>query len=261
MQKSERRVLMNDDLDNKDWIGKVVDVNDPELMGRCKVRVFGVFDKLPDEHLPWSFPSANNTFAGGDGGYAFISVPKIGTLVKIRFANGDRYSPEYSGIVNISPSVQDEISGSYEGSHVLVYDVDEDMKIFYTPGKGLRFALLQSNITINPDKSITIEHADSKSIIELNGPNITVSSQTEVKVTTETATIEAKNVVVDHADTIELGKGAAERLVLGDTFLTLFNTHTHITGAPGAPTAPPSVPMTSTAHLSGKDAKPVVKTK
>ena len=260
MQKSERRVLMNDDLDNKDWIGKVVDVNDPEFMGRCKVRVFGLFDKLPDEHLPWSFPAANNTFAGGSGGYAFISVPKVGTLVKIRFANGDRYSPEYSGIVNINPDVQSEISGSYEGSHVLVYDVDEDMKIFYTPGKGLRLALLQSNITINPDKSITIEHADSKSIIELNSDIITIVSQKEVKVTTETATIEAKNVIVDQADTIELGKGAAERLILGDTFLKLFNSHTHI-GNLGAPTAPPSVPMTSAAHLSGKNAKPVVKTK
>jgi hypothetical protein len=232
MQKSERRVLMNDDLDNKDWIGKVVDVNDPEFMGRCKVRVFGLFDSLPDAHIPWSFPAANNTFAGGTGGYAFISVPKVGTLVKIRFANGDRYSPEYSGIVNISPEVQNEISGSYEGSHVLVYDVDEDMKIFYTPSKGLRLALLQSNITINPDKSITIEHADSKSIIELNGTSISIVSQESVKVSCKKAVIDSPN--------IELGEGAVESLIKGDAFKLIWDTHTH----PG-PNLPPSAPLPS----------------
>jgi hypothetical protein len=252
MQTNERSYLLSDDLGSKEWVGIVVDANDPELMGRCKVRVYGIFDTLPDEHLPWSFPAANNTFAGGEGGYAFISVPKIGSLVKIKFANGDRYSPQYLGLININPDVQEEISGTYEGSHVLLYDVDEDMKIFYTPGKGLRIALLQSNLTINPDKSITIEHADSKSIIELNGENINVTSQTEVKVTSQ-------KVIIDHTDTVELGAGAVERLVLGDTFLTLFNSHTHL-GNMGLPTSPPVIPMTPAQHLSGKTAKPVVKT-
>ena len=252
MQANERSYLLSDDLGSKEWVGLVVDATDPELMGRCRVRVYGIFDTLPDEHLPWSFPASNNTFAGGEGGYAFISVPKVGSLVKIKFANGDRYSPQYLGLININPDVQAEIGDTYEGSHVLLYDVDEDMKIFYTPGKGLRIALKQSNLTINPDKSITIEHADSKSIIELNGENINVTSQTEVKVTSQ-------KVIIDHTDTIELGAGAVERLVLGDTFLTLFNSHTHI-GNMGLPTSPPVIPMTPTQHLSGKTGKPVVKT-
>ena len=226
MQANERSYLLSDDLGSKEWVGLVVDANDPELMGRCRVRVYGTFDTLPDEHLPWSFPAANNTFAGGEGGYAFISVPKVGSLVKIDFANGDRYSPQYTGLVNINSEVQAEISDTYEGSHVLLYDVDEDMKIFYTPGKGLRIALKQSNLTINPDKSITIEHADAKSIIELNGSSINIVCQ-------ETVTVTAQKAIVD-AKSIELGAGAVESVILGDSFKAVFDAHTH----PG-PNLPP----------------------
>lgn len=253
MQKSERDVLLKDDLGGKDWIGKIVNVTDPEFMGRCKIRVFGVFDTLPDEHLPWAFPATNNTFAGGSGGFGYISVPKIGTLVKVRFANSDRYSPEYYGIVNIHPDAQAAIQDSYEGSHVLVFDVDENIKIYYTPSVGLKITLQESNITINADKSITIEHADSKSIIELVGDKINITAQ-------NTVTVTAQKVIVDHTDTVELGAGATEKLVLGDAFQTLFNTHTHI-GNIGAPTSPPTKPMTPVEHLSGKGAKPVVKTR
>jgi len=231
MQENERSYLLSDDLGSKEWVGLVIDASDPELMGRCRVRVYGIFDTLPDEHLPWAFPATNNTFAGGEGGYAFISVPKVGTLVKIKFANGDRYSPQYTGIVNINPEVQSEIGDSYEGSHVLLFDVDEDMKIFYTPSKGLRITLKQSNITINPDTSIVIEHADSKSIIELNGSKISVASQETVIVTTQKAIVEATS--------IELGAGAVESLILGDSFKAIYDLHTH----PG-PNLPP-IPLPS----------------
>lgn len=46
---------------------------------------------------------------------------------------------------------------------------------------------------------------------------------------------------------IDLGAGAAERLVLGDTFMALFNSHTHPTGV--GPSGAPIQPMGSS-HLS-----------
>ena len=55
--------------------------------------------------------------------------------------------------------------------------------------------------------------------------------------------VKSDKVIIDHASTIELGKGATEKAVLGDKLLTLFNTHTHI-GNMGAPTSPPTKPMT-----------------
>jgi hypothetical protein len=41
-----------------------------------------------------------------------------------------------------------------------------------------------------------------------------------------------------------LGQGAAQKVVLGDMFMALFNSHVHPTSSPGAPTAPTTMPMT-----------------
>jgi hypothetical protein len=39
------------------WIGKVVDLNDPLSLGRCRVRIFGYHGEekdIPNEDLPWA---------------------------------------------------------------------------------------------------------------------------------------------------------------------------------------------------------------
>jgi hypothetical protein len=39
------------------WIGKVVDIDDPLTLGRCKVRIFGYHGEekdIPNEDLPWA---------------------------------------------------------------------------------------------------------------------------------------------------------------------------------------------------------------
>lgn len=247
--------LSKEEILGKIFIGEIVDNDDPDQEGRCKVKVFGMFagDDLAPEDIPWAQPFGRKMFAGGDGGYADISVPKIGTYVRVQFAEGDIMSPEYTSIQTVNGVVKAEIQDTYLNSHVLAYDVDEEMKIFYTSGKGLVIHHKESQVIINPDSSITIEHKGGESIIELIGSAINVVSQ-------ETVTVTSKKVVVDHTNVIELGAGASEKLVLGDAFLAYFNTHTHIANL-GAPTSPPIVPMTAAQHLSGKGATPVVKTK
>jgi hypothetical protein len=59
--------------------------------------------------------------------------------------------------------------------------------------------------------------------------------------------------VID-ASSIELGEGAAEAVIKGNTFQSIFNAHTHI-GNLGAPTSPPIVP------LSGSELSQITKTK
>lgn len=36
------------------YLGEIVDVNDPLREGRCKVRVFSMFDTLPIEDIPFT---------------------------------------------------------------------------------------------------------------------------------------------------------------------------------------------------------------
>jgi hypothetical protein len=218
-----------DDLVGTSWLGEVVDIEDPQKVGRIRVKVYGKFDDLEKESIPWAYPGTNNT-AGSASGGGFHSVPKLGSIVSIKFDNGNIYHPEYFFNQKISEEVKTEISNSYSNAQVLVYDTvtEGSLKIFFTEEKGLMIDYKSNQINIKPDNSITI-----KSSADLN--------------------VECVNMIVDHAKSIELGKGAQELSVLGNSFMTLFNNHTHV-GNLGAPTSIPISPMTN-AQLSQKQVK------
>jgi hypothetical protein len=235
-----------DNLDGTVWLGEVMDVADPLFLGRAKVKVFGKFDQIPTEDLPWAYPG-NNMTGGSDSGGGFFSVPKVGSIVSIRFDQGNLYHPEYYFIQKISNEVKAEIESSYENAHIIVYDTVTagSLKIFFTEAKGLMFDYQETQINIKPDKSVLIQTASGDSKIEiLDDGTLNVTHKNDINITTDKAVnVKAKEVIIDHASTIELGKGATEKLVLGNKFMSLFNSHTH-TGNLGAPTSPPIKPMT-----------------
>jgi len=229
------RTLSPSSLIGRNFIGKVVDNNDPEKEGRCRVMIFGMFEsedptydgngnpsgkkktELPTDAIPWAHPAGRKMFAGGKGGFADISIPKIGTIVQVRFSEGNIYSPEYTTIQNINDVVQGEITDSYLNSHVLAYDVDEDMKVFYTPSKGLEMYLKKSHITINPDSSITIEHAETDSIIELVGPNINITANSSVNITANSLIKgEATEVAMNGSSVTKLGPAPTYSAILAE---------------------------------------------
>ena len=75
------------------YIGKVVDNGDPDKVGRCKVRVFGIFnEEISDADLPWAIPEFS--FIGSTVG-SFI-VPPVNTLVNVYFNHGNLYEPVYT---------------------------------------------------------------------------------------------------------------------------------------------------------------------
>jgi hypothetical protein len=237
--------MYNYDIDNRDgldlldkqFLGVIEDIKDPRKEGRAKIRIVAIHDDIPTADLPWAYPKAKSMYFGKDGKAGSVSIPKVGSIVAVRFDNGNPYSPEYFAIHELAQDAKDHLSqdGEYEGSHLILFDGDQELKLWFSANKGLTFQLKDAKINIDKDNLITIE-------------------------TTGNVVVKAKNVTVDHTNVLELGKGASEKLVLGDTFLQLFNQHTHL-GNLGAPTSPPTVPMTLIQHLSGKGTNPVVKTK
>lgn len=217
-----------DDNKNNTWLGEVIDIEDPLKSGRIKIKVFGKFDLLSKEDTPWAYP-ANISNAGSASGGSSFSVPKLGSIVSVKFDNGNIYHPEYYYHQKLSDEALAEIENSYPNAHIIIYDTvtEGSLKIFFTEEKGLMLDYKENQINIKPDNNIVITTKES--------------------------------VIIDHAKTIELGKGATEKVVLGDAFMALFNQHTHV-GNLGAPTSPPVVPMTPAQHLSGKTQQPVVKT-
>jgi hypothetical protein len=252
--------IVNDDLYSTPWLGEVVDIEDPQKIGRIKVKVFGKFDLLTPEDIPWAYP-ANNVTAGSDSGGGFFSVPKLGSIVSVKFDNGNLYHPEYYYVQKLSNEAKAEIENSYENAHIIVYDTITEgfLKIFFTEEKGLMFDYQESQINIKNDKSIVIQTASGDSVIEMlddgtlnitHANMINITSEADVNVKCENVNVEAnadvnikcQNAIIDHAGSIELGKGAFEPAVLGDQMTALFNSHTHI-GNMGAPTSPPMAPM------------------
>ena len=270
-----------DDLLGTTWIGEVVDIEDPNKVGRIKVKVYGKFDDIPTADIPWAHPGMNSTAGSASGGGHF-SVPKKGSIVSIKFDQGNIYHPEYFFNQKISDEVKSEIAGSYTNAHVLIYDTitAEFVKVYFTEKKGLMLDYKTSIVNILPDKSIVLENASKKGRIEMldDGTinitqkndinikgdakwNVKITGDTSMKVSGKTSIDTSGNtliksggsVTIDHASSISLGAGAAQSLVLGEKFMALYNAHTHV-GNLGAPTSPPMSPMTPS-QLSQKSVK------
>lgn len=222
------------------FVGRVVDNDDPNREGRCRIMVFGVFDfeepifdkeekptgevvkkELPTDDIPWSYPKGNRFFSGGGGGYGDLSVPKIGTIVSVDFCDGNIYSPEYHSIMNINADMQAAISGSYLNSHSFGWDSDEQLRVYYTPENGMEIFLKDSHITINSDASITIEHASSDSIIELVGPNINITANSSVSITSNSLIkAESTEVAINGSSVTKLGPAPTYSAILAEPLWT-----------------------------------------
>jgi hypothetical protein len=189
---------------NKYFMGIVEDVADPRKEGRCKVRIFGIHEDLPTADLPWAYPTPKSMIFGAGGKSGSISIPKLNSVVAIRFNGGNIYAPEYFAIHELADDIKEEAQSEYEGSHFILFDGDQELKIWFTLNKGLTIQLKGASININQENLITVK-TDNK-------------------------------VVVDSPQ-IELGAGATESVILGDAFKVLFDTHTH------ADLTPPLVPL------------------
>ena len=115
---------------SKDFLGRVAYNEDPTFSGRCKVQVFGLFDTFEIENIPWFTPQSSTIFSSGNG-FGNISIPKVGTIVRVRFPFGNIYSGEYSNIQNIDPALIDEIKDDYQNTHVMLYDSEKDLIVIY----------------------------------------------------------------------------------------------------------------------------------
>lgn len=158
--------LFKDNLRDSHWLGEVVDNIDTDGLGRCKVRVYGKFDLLEVEDIPWSMPS--NALVSGA-----YSVPNIGDIVSVYFDNGNIYAPFYKNQARVNSTLKSEVldnSSNPENVTSLVYDSTKGIRVYHSPENGLVIT------TGNGPKSDPAIRVSNDGKIYLNADDIFISS-------------------------------------------------------------------------------------
>jgi hypothetical protein len=210
-------------------LGEIVDINDPLKQGRARVRVFGFFEDLEIEDIPWAEQISGLSFSSSRGN-GNISVPRVGAVVNVQFDGPNYYKVFYEFEKETSPDLLAEISDSYEGAQSLMYDTEAQpglLKLIYTRKKGLILGLGDATVQLD-----TQDGGQLRVVIQMGRDQIRMED----------------NKVIINSNNIELGENAVEAVIKGNTFQNYFNSHTHI-GNLGAPTSTPVVPSTPN-HLS-----------
>jgi len=223
----------------KTYLGKIVDNRDPLYQGRARINVFGFFDDIPTEDLPWAEQISGLSFGGNFGG-GNISIPRIGSIVAVSFAEDNYYKMNYHYVKEIAHDLLAELKeeNSYEGTQSLLYDSEAQpgtLKMIYTRKNGLVFQLGDATIQLDTQDSGT-DKEKLRVKIKMNDDEIRMEKSG------------GKQKVIIKSDNIELGEEAIEKIILGSSFLTFFNNHTHPTGV--GPSGVPVIPMTDIQHLS-----------
>lgn len=201
--------------------GVVTDVSDPKKIGRIRARVPAVLGEQLDSG--WALPCVP---AGGGKERGMLFLPQVGDTVWIEFAAGDVSRPIWVGTFWGAPDSTggaDDL-GSETGPEAPTGDGGKDA----TTTLGVLKTKSGHELTFDDDGEVVLlANGNGKSSIRF----------------------EQDGSVVITAEKIKLGASATEKVVLGDTFMQFFNTHTHPTGV--GPSGPPTQPMASN-HLSAK---------
>ena len=200
-------------------LGEIVDINDPLKQGRARIRVFGFFDDLEIEDIPWAEQISGLSFSSSRGN-GNISIPRLGTIVNVQFDGPNYYKLFYEFEKETSPDLLEEISDSYEGAQSLWYDIESSpgpLKLFYTNKKGVVFSLGDAKIQFD-----TQDGGNLRVLIEMGQDQIVMEN----------------NKIIVNSSNIELGERATQSIILGDAFKTFFDAHVHAGAG-----SPPLVPM------------------
>ena len=200
-------------------LGEIVDINDPLKQGRARIRVFGFFDDLEIEDIPWAEQVSGLSFSSARGN-GNISIPRVGATVNVQFDGPNYYKCFYEFEKESDPALLEEIADSYEGAQSLWYDVEAEpgtLKLFYTKKKGMVLSLGDAKIQLD-----TQDGGQLRVVIEMGKDQIKMENSK----------------VIINSNNIELGEGATQAVILGDAFKQFFDVHVHASAG-----SPPVVPM------------------
>lgn len=160
---------------DKTYIGTVEDNKDPKRIGRCKIRVFDIFDEkdkdgkyeISAEDLPWATPwkdiNGNN-----------FNLPEVGKVITVIFEDGNKNMPIYVSSdhynVNLEKKLEQLPEADYLSMKALIYD--HKTQIYVNDVEGLKIDHKFNNINIK-EQSININLKDNFGKVNIGSPNST----------------------------------------------------------------------------------------
>jgi hypothetical protein len=146
---------------NKTYVGVVEDNQDPDKMGRVKVRVMDVFDDIELEDIPFATPWKD---LNGNG----FNVPEKGKIVMVVFDQGNIDSPEFIYAdhynVNLENKLKSLSNVDYVSMKTLLFD--HKTQIYVNDTEGLKIDHKYNNINIT-NSGIDINLKDNNSNLNI----------------------------------------------------------------------------------------------
>jgi len=205
--------------------------------------------------FPWFDPGMKtewcrvcNLYAGN--GYGSFFHPEKDDEVLVAFVQGDmRWPIVLGGLYNgqdnpptARTADKDQKLLRTKGGHEILMDDTSSEKHVQVKTNGGHTADFNDQ-----DRKVEIKTAAGHTVtLDDGGSKITVQTSGGQSITLESGSIKltATSVVIDAASIKLGGNAAVQSLVLGEAFMALYNSHTHICTAPTLPSAPPLPPMT-----------------
>lgn len=240
--------------------GVVVANRDPEMRGRLQLRVPSV---LGEQSTGWALPCLPY---GGVNNQGMFTIPDVDAQVWVEFEEGNVDHPIWVGVFwRQSDDIPEEGKLAEpttrlirtRAGHVLQFDDasgDERFRLAHPAGTELKIQP-KGTVTLDvADGSRMVLDAESRKVVleDSHGNTLTMdasgtvledSSGNKIEMTAAGITLEALQINVT-GQQVNLGGSAGEALIKGQTFLAMFNSHTHVCTAPGSPSGPPVPPLT-----------------
>ncbi len=215
----------------KTWTGKVILVNDPLKLGRVKVKIFGIYDDVQEDAIPWALPQTGYLGSSSSN----LVVPPVDSIVRGFFENGDTYKPIYTSIITVDNPIEaaaksfiglnspgdsimnDAVNSDYPHTMVLM-KTDEGEGVTLNRRNGLMKISHRSGLKlqIDPNGSILIEQSMSKKITSRDPAKMDVTLEGDFNPTAngEIKLNAQKNVYIDAVlGDVNLGRNSLKTLV------------------------------------------------
>ena len=215
------------------YLGMVEDNNDPEKLGRLKVRISPYMDFKPED-LPWACPTlgthGNIPSAGG------INVPEIGSQVRVYFPSHDLTAPYYMGAelneLNRTTFFDDDYPNAYgykdsTGNFIKVNKARKTVQIQHSSSSNLRVAPDGSmQVALSNGAYFTFSNSNAFEIslgnVEIKGTpdgSLTIRADSSVTIDTSDFVINADNVTVSKG--LSVGTGVSGKFSADSKIITV----------------------------------------